>query len=475
MNHVLFGTLATAFGFISSGLINSAQALDSEVRDRLLSIPLTRDLGGTTTRPLATAEAFTFITANAPGSVKAGFTFGNQLFNTIWLPSPGPQPTTDGLGPVFNREACSDCHVNNGRGRPPETVGAPMDSILVRISVPGENEHGGPKGVPNYGDQIQDRGVEGVPPEGRAIMEWEETGGSYADGTPYSLRKPVIRFEDLAFGPLPGNVLTSPRVANPVIGLGLIEMVSDELVYALADPDDSDGDGISGKVNVVWDARDSKMATGKFGWKANVPNLTNQNSGAALGDMGITSPVRPNENCEAVQEACSDFAVATNDGFELSKAFLNQINVYTRRLAVPRQRGSDWPEVVRGQDQFMAAGCQNCHMPAMETGTNPRGQDLANVTFHPFTDLLVHNMGDGLADGRPDFLASGSEWRTAPLWGIGLTAKVSGHELYLHDGRARGLEEAILWHGGEAEAAKEAFRALPADARSDLLSFLKSL
>ena len=454
-------------------LISSAQALETNVRDRLLGMLLTPELGGETTRPVATSEAYTFITANAPGSVKAGFTFGNQLFNTTWRPTPGPQPTTDGLGPIFNREACSDCHINNGRGRPPETVGAPMESILVRLSVPGENAHGGPKGIPLYGDQLQDRAIAGVPPEGRAIMTWEEIEGTYADGTPYTLRKPHIHFEDLAFGPMPRDTLTSPRVANAVIGLGLLEMVSDELLHALADPQDNDNDGISGRVNIVWDARDKTMATGKFGWKANVPNLTNQNSGAALGDMGITTPVRPIDNCEAGQDACR--AAATHDGVEMTKTFLNQMNVYMRRLAVPRQRGATLPEVLSGQMHFMAAGCQNCHMTTLETDTDPRSQDLAGQIIHPFTDLLLHDMGDGLADGRPDFLASGSEWRTAPLWGIGFTEKVSGHQLYLHDGRARGLEEAILWHGGEGGSSKEAFRSMPAEARADLIAFLNSL
>nr|NKB43914.1 c-type cytochrome [Alphaproteobacteria bacterium] len=442
-------------------------------RDRLLAIPLTTELGGDTTRPLATAEAFTFISANAPSNVKGGFTFGNQLFSTVWRPAPGPQPTTDGLGPVFNKEACSDCHINNGRGKPPPEVGAPMDSMLVRLSVPGTDQHGGPKGVPGYGDQLQDRGIEGVPAEGRAIIEWEEIAGTYEDSTPYSLRKPTVSLEDLAYGPMPDDLMTSPRVANPMIGLGLLEMVSDELLHALADPDDLDNDGISGRVNIVWDARDKKMAVGKFGWKANAPNLTNQNSGAALGDMGITTPTRPGDNCEAEQELC--IAAANHDGVEMSKAFLNQMNVYTRRLAVPRQRGANLPEVMRGQALFLETGCQNCHMTTLETGIDPRSEDLAEQTIHPFTDLLLHDMGDGLSDGRPDFLATESEWRTAPLWGIGLTEKVTTHERYLHDGRARGLEEAILWHGGEAEAAKERFRNMPADARSDLVAFLKSL
>lgn len=467
MKRASLAIVATTFA------VGQAYALDIDVRDRLLAIPLTSELGGDTTRPLATAEAFTFISANAPSKVKGGFTFGNQLFNTVWVPAPGPQTTTDGLGPVFNREACSDCHINNGRGLPPPEVGAPMDSMLVRLSVPGEDQHGGPLGVPGYGDQLQDRGVDGVPAEGRAIIEWEEIAGSYDEGTPYSLRKPTVLFADLAFGPMPGDLMTSPRVANPVIGLGLLEIVSDDLLYALADPDDADLDGISGRVNVVWDTRDKTMATGKFGWKANAPNLTNQNSGAALGDMGITTPIRPKDNCEAEQELC--VASATHDSVEMTKAFLNQMNVYTRRLAVPRQRGPGLPEVIRGQTQFLEAGCQGCHMTTLETGVDPRSQDLAEQTIHPFTDLLLHDMGEGLSDGRPDFLATGSEWRTAPLWGIGLTKKVTGHERYLHDGRARGLEEAILWHGGEAEASKENFRTMPKDARDDLVAFLKSL
>lgn len=472
MKMITWGIAATLALAGCAAAIDNAQ-LDTSVRDRLLATPLTPNLGGETTRPLATSEAFTFISANAPSNVKAGFTFGNQLFNTEWKPAPGPQPTTDGLGPVFNREACSDCHINNGRGLPPAPDGIVMESMLVRLSVPGTDELGGPNPVPGYGDQLQDRGIEGVPAEGQAVMTWHEVPGTHGDGSAYSLRRPTVSFQNLAFGALPDNVMTSPRVANAMIGLGLFEMVPDDLLYALADPTDADNDGISGKVNVVWDARDQKMATGKFGWKSNMPNLTNQNSGAALGDMGITTPIRPNDNCGNGQDACT--TAATHDGVEMTSTFLNQINVYTRRLAVPKQRGSTLPEVVSGYEQFLAAGCQNCHLPTLETGTDPRGQDLANQTFHPFTDLLLHDMGEGLADGRPDFLASGSEWRTAPLWGIGLTKKVSGHERYLHDGRARSLEEAILWHGGEAETAKEAFRTMPASQRDDLVAFLKSL
>jgi CxxC motif-containing protein (DUF1111 family) len=258
-----------------------------------------------------------------------------------------------------------------------------------------------------------------------------------------------------------------------MIGLGLLELVSDDTLKALADPGDSDGDGISGVVNRVWDARDKAMAVGRFGWKANVPNITNQTAGAAQGDMGVTSPVAPKDNCARGQDACR--IAASHEGVEMTADMVRDVNIYSRRLAVPQQRGADRAEVRAGFSQFLASGCAGCHLPTLITGEDPRAPDLSGQVIHPFTDLLLHDMGAGLADGRPDFAASGQEWRTAPLWGIGLTAKVSGHTHFLHDGRARSLAEAILWHGGEAEAARERFRNLPAERRAELLAFLNSL
>ncbi len=452
---------------------SSAQQ-DRSVRDDLLSRPMSSALGGETSRERSDADAFKQLAENAAGMSRGSFVFGNQMFTTIWTATPGPQPTTDGLGPVFNREACSDCHVNNGRGQPPTSEDATMDSILVRLSVPGAGEHGDPKAVPKYGDQLQDRGIEGVPAEGRALVRYEDIGGAYEDGTPYTLRRPYLEFRDLTYGDLPGETMTSLRVANAMIGLGLLEAVPDATLLALADPDDADDDGISGRVNQVWDAVNGTEAVGRFGWKANVPSLAHQSAGAARGDMGITTPVFTADNCDEAQAACLE-AATLHDGLEMSQAFFDRLNLYTSLIAVPEQRNADAPEVQRGEGLFRGMGCAECHMPTLISGPESAIAELSNQIFHPFTDLLIHDMGEGLADGRPDFGASGQEWRTAPLWGIGLTETVSGHTYFLHDGRARSLEEAILWHGGEAEPAREGFRSLDESDRDDLIAFLNSL
>ncbi|MBM4197781.1 MAG: thiol oxidoreductase [Gammaproteobacteria bacterium] len=435
--------------------------------------PLTPALGGATSRELGGERAFKALAANAAPMRIAFFTFGETIFTTLWEPAPG-QPGTDGLGPVFNREGCAECHQRNGRGRPPQDDEAPMMSMLVRLSLPGVGLHGGPLPVPGYGDQLQDRAVKGVAAEGQAVIRWREEPGRFADGTPFSLRRPGIEFRKLAFGELPDGVLTSARVANPMIGLGLLEAVPETLLRQLADPDDRDGDGISGRVNEVWDAPKQAAAIGRFGWKASVASLLHQNAGAALGDMGITTPVFGEDLCESVQVACRREALAVRDSPELLPEFFQHLATYTRLLAVPRQRNPEAPAVTRGEALFRASGCAGCHLPTLVT-QEALVPELANQVFHPFTDLLLHDMGEGLADGRPDFLASGSEWRTAPLWGIGHTEEVSGFSLYLHDGRARSLEEAILWHGGEAARARENFRTLSQDDRASLIAFLRSL
>ncbi len=460
------------------GLLIAACAVwggGADLRTQLLAVPLTPALGGDTTRPVATGEAFTFVAGNADEATRAAFVRGNEIFNRAWDPLGTADPKFDGLGPTFNRRACADCHVNNGRGRSPAGPDEPVESALVRISLPakGETPRRIPRAVPGYGDQIQDRAIDGVPAEGTVQVRWSETQGRYADGTSYSLRRPTVTIAAPAFGPLPEDTLHSLRVANPMIGLGLLEMVTEDTLRALADPEDRDGDGISGRVNTVWDPRDQQMALGRFGWKANVPNITSQTTGAAQGDMGITSPVVPRDNCPRRQTDCR--AAATHDGVELSADMVRDLNVYSRRLAVPQQRGAQRAVVQRGYGLFLQSGCGSCHMPTLITGDDPRAPDLSGQTFHPFTDLLLHDMGEGLADGRPDFAATGREWRTPPLWGLGLTAKVSGHTELLHDGRARSVAEAILWHGGEAADAREAFRNLPAVGRAELLEFLNSL
>ena len=477
------GTMAAA-GLAATAILAAALAAGTAatgpgaaegLRAALLAEKVTPMLGGDTTRLATTGSSFTFLIENAePGRLRV-FQFGNRLFNTNWVQAPGSVKSFDGLGPVFNRISCAGCHTFDGRGRPPEKTGDPMESILVRLSVPGEDDHGGPRPHPAYGDQLGDRAIHGVQPEGRALIAWEEVPGVYGDGTPYSLRRPAVTFADLAFGPL-DDALISVRVAPQMIGMGLLESVPEETLAALADPDDADGDGISGRVNRVWSPSAGKIMPGRFGWKANAARSIDQTSGAALGDIGLTTSVRPAQNCAEPQAAClAAFDQSAGEGPEISDTFLEKLVIYVQALAVPRQRGEDDPAVMRGEALFRAAGCAACHMPTLKTGAEAVLPELAGQTFHPFTDLLLHDMGPGLADGRPDFAASGSEWRTPPLWGLGLVPQVNGHDLLLHDGRARGFAEAILWHGGEAEAAREAFRTMDKADREALVAFLGSL
>lgn len=450
---------------------------DGDLRAQLLARPLTPNLGGDGTVDTIGPRAFRSIAANADNSLLATFLFGQRIFDVVWDHEPIITPLFDGLGPMFNRRSCRECHEGNGRGRPPESVGAPMQSMLVRISIPGVGAHGGPNPVPNYGDQLQDRAVPGVAPEGQAIIEYEELPGRFADGTPYSLRKPTVTFVNMAYGVLPEDTLASPRVASPVIGLGLLQSVPEQTMRALADPDDANGDGISGRVNMAWDAVAQQMLPGRFGWKANVPSLRHQSAGAALGDMGITSPVFAEDLCEPVQTDCQAMAAkiaAAANAPEFLDELLTPVEFYMFLLAVPGQRDAGDPAVQRGEAMFRGAGCVGCHMPTLVTGQG-KFAAISNQEIHPFTDLLVHDMGEGLADNRPDYAASGREWRTAPLWGIGLTYDVGAFNYHLHDGRARSLTEAILWHGGEAEQPREVFRNMSRAERDDLLAFLGSL
>ncbi|MCC6919441.1 MAG: c-type cytochrome [Alphaproteobacteria bacterium] len=469
--------LSIAFCGLLSGLTAASSAPhEQDLRQALLAEPLTAKLGGDTTRLIASAGSFTFLIENAaPGRARV-FSFGNRIFNTNWVQAPASVKAFDGLGPVFNRVSCAGCHTFDGRGRPPETEGGPMDSILVRLSVPGEGPHGGPKPHPAYGDQLNELAIQGVKPEGKTTIRYTEIPGTFGDGEPYTLRKPALSFTELAYGSLDG-ALTSLRVAPQIIGMGLLESVPDATLEELADPDDEDGDGISGRVNPVWsEAAGGAVRIGRFGWKANAASLEDQSANAALGDIGLTTPLHRYQNCtEAAVDCAAAYAQPASDGPEISVPFFAKLLFYTRAIAVPKQRNERDAEVVRGQAAFRAAGCADCHMPTLKTGAIAVEPELANQTFHPFTDLLLHDMGEGLADGRPDYAASESEWRTPPLWGLGLIHEVNGHTLLLHDGRARGFAEAILWHGGEGEAAKERFRTMPKDERQALIAFLESL
>ena len=402
------------------------------------------------------------------------FSFGDRLFNTQWVQAPGSVTTLDGLGPLFNRNSCAGCHVRDGRGRPPLPDENRMLSKLIRLSIPGQNENGGPLPHSIYGGQLQEQGILGVAAEGKTQITWEEETHHFSDGTSFSLRRPAYQFTDLAYGPLGDETLFSPRVAPAVFGLALLENIPESAIVERADPTDRDGDGISGHPNYVWDIEQQSKSLGRLGWKANEPTLKQQIAGAFNGDIGITTSVFPNPSCSDRQVECQQESTFGEQP-EVGDEFLGKLAIYASLLAVPARRDLNNPQVQRGEHLFYQAQCVACHVPRYVTGRNSEHPELNNQVIHPYTDLLLHDMGEELADNRPDFEASGQEWRTPPLWGIGLVKTVNKHTFFLHDGRARNLMEAILWHRGEAESSKEFVLNLPSQDRESLIAFLNSL
>lgn len=379
-----------------------------------------------------------------------------------------PAPVNPGLGPVFNNVSCASCHIGDGRGKVPG-AGESAASILFRISLAGKGTHGQPVAVPGFGDQLQNRSILGKAKEADVLISYLEKQDHYADGSVFSLRAPVYTIAN-AYTAMPAGIMLSPRVAAPVFGLGLLEAVGENTILSHADPDDADKDGISGKANYVWDAVHGKISLGRFGWKANQPSLLQQVAAAYNGDIGITSFVFPNES--SLNQPQYD---GLNDDYELSDSLLYNVEFYVKTLAVPARRNVNDVQVQRGKELFMVTGCAKCHTPTLVTDVNVGFPSISNQAIHPFTDLLLHDMGPELADNREDFEASGYEWRTPPLWGIGLTQRVNGHSNFLHDGRARNLMEAVLWHGGEAAASRDKVKTLSAADRDALIKFLESL
>ena len=432
------------------------------------------NLGGGTTRAEASRNSFGLPAPELTNEQRRTFEVGDSFFTQNWVSAPASTEARDGLGPTFNAQACSSCHLLDGRGAPPDPAGEEVRlGLLIRLSVPGVHPvTGSPLPDPVYGGQLQDRSVLDVPAEGTLVVHYDIVVGEYGDGTAYELKSPTYEIDDLAFGPLAEDILMSPRLAPQVIGMGLLEAIPAQSILAAADPDDADGDGISGRANTVWDARAEAPALGRFGWKANVATVEQQAAGAFHGDIGITSALHPDQNCPAAQTEC---AAAPDGGSpELTDSRLAAVDSYTRTLAVPAMRGHDTADVLAGARLFDSFGCTSCHTETHRTGSSDIAA-LADQVIHPYTDLLLHDMGPGLADGRGDFEATGSEWRTPPLWGLGLIDDINGHRFLLHDGRARTIEEAILWHGGEAEAAREAFRLASPEERALLLAFLEAL
>lgn len=434
--------------------------------------------GGSATVIKSDHNAFSMPSANLSPVRRLDFAVGNSFFRNPWVIAPSSTTARDGLGPLFNTNACQNCHIKDGRGHPAETARGNAVSMLVRLSVPAGAEHAevvkerGIAPEPTYGGQLQDMSIPGVPPEGKVRLDYSTHVERFADGFEVELRKPQLAITDLGYGPLHPDTQFSVRVAPAMVGLGLLEAIPEAAILANADPDDLNSNGISGRPNRVFDqvSRDTKL--GRFGWKAGQPSLNQQNADAFFNDMGLTTSLLTGSSCTQAQTDC--LAMPHGGEPEVSDHILSLVLFYTRNLAVPARRNVEAPQVLAGKTLFHQAGCQSCHVPTFTTGEAAE-PELANQVIRPYTDLLLHDMGAGLADNRPEFEASGSEWRTPPLWGLGMTEAVSGHTQFLHDGRARNLLEAILWHGGEAERAKQVVLGFDQDERSALLAFLESL
>jgi CxxC motif-containing protein (DUF1111 family) len=440
---------------------------------RAESAPPAAHSGGACTQFNAGREAFSLPLANISRENRRKFVVGNAFFNENWIIAPGSPEARDGLGPLFHARSCSGCHTKDGRGDLP-AAGDVMTGLLLRLSIPGADSNGGPRPDPVYGGQLGVRAIPGAEPEADAAITWEEQTVRFADGEAAVLRKPVFRLSNWRYGEPDKSLMVGPRLAPPVFGGGLLEAIPESSLLAAADPDDQNKDGISGRPNWVWNAETKKKSLGRFGWKANQPDLRHQAAGAFLGDMGLRTSLLPDGDFTAAQAPKLE-KLPHGGNPEVSDLIFDRVVTYLHALAPPARRDVADAEALRGEALFATAGCVRCHVPAWTTAKDAPMPELANQTIRPHTDLLLHDMGEGLADGRPDFAATGAEWRTAPLWGIGLSQIVNGSSRLLHDGRAASIQEAILWHGGEAQPARESFRAMSKADRAALLKFLHSL
>ncbi len=442
--------------------------------------------GAATVRVTDTRNAFSQPSGNISFERELDFKVGNGLFKKLWVSSPSSTLASDGLGPLFNARSCQRCHLKDGRGHPPAGPDDSRVSMLVRLSIPGGDGVDEIEGYlatrpePTYGSQLQDFTTAGHPAEGRIAVRYTEEPVELSDGETVSLRVPTYDVADPGYGPLHPDVMLSARVAPQMIGLGLLEAIPAEDILALADPEDTDGDGISGRAQIVMSAEYGVPMLGRFGLKAGQPSVWEQSAAAFSGDIGISTTLFPDAygDCTEAQTDCRTAPhgnTAAHDDAEIGDEGLDLVSFYAANLGVPARRDVDDPLVLLGKRVFYETGCTGCHTPKFVTH---RLEDQPEQSFQliwPYTDMLLHDMGPGLADNRPEARANGQEWRTPPLWGIGLTEQVSGHTFFLHDGRARSLLEAILWHGGEAEAQKQKVVTMPKVDRDALIRFLGSL
>ena len=422
--------------------------------------------GGETTVFLTSSNSFSTPSTNMFGLDLDNHLAGDPEFEAAFVSA--PSLINQGVGPIFSNNSCISCHAKDGRSAFPNNLNS-FSGFLVRTSIPGTNANGGPKSVPGFGTQIQNQAIFGYQPEAKIQVSFSNLQETFADGTQVTLKKPVYSFFN-TYIPMPADAMFSPRLATPVFGLGLLEAISDSDLLLNQDINDTNNDGISGKANYVFDLISGMPKIGKFGWKANTATIKEQCAAAYNNDMGITNYILSQETGYG-QTNGSD---GLGDDPELDNDVLDKIIVYCQTLGVPASRNFNNVNVRKGAKIFDEIQCASCHIPKQKSGFSAIASN-SNQIFFPYSDLLLHDMGSELADNRPDYLASGTEWKTRPLWGIGLTQVVNGHTNFLHDGRAKNVEEAILWHGGEALKAKNKYKQLPVEKRNQLLEFINSL
>jgi len=443
--------------------------------------------GAATSLKSRNANAFSQASANLPPGQLLDFRVGDGIFRKQWASSPASTKSSDGLGPLFNARACQNCHLKDGRGQPP-MAGEVPSSMLLKLAIPPRDEaerlalaehRVASIADPAYGAQLQTFAIQGFDAEGKVEIAHAPVAVTLAGGETVTLERPRYRVTALAYGPIHAQVALSPRVAPPMIGMGLLELIPEDAIVARADPEDLNGDGIRGVAQRAWSEAKQRVMLGRFGWKATQPTVDDQIAAAFSGDMGLSTPIRTASagDCTRAQAAClaAPDGADAREGVEVTRTMFDLVRLYTHNLAVPARVDARKPDVLRGKLLFAEIGCVQCHTPSHVTGVDPAQPHLSAQTIWPYTDLLLHDMGDDLADDLAEGEATGRHWRTPPLWGLGLTQTVSGHTRLLHDGRARNALEAVLWHGGEGLAARDRFRHLPKRDRDALLAFLESL
>jgi len=488
--------LGLAFCALSTNNIAASVNNDRDVKILLPTKDFTKaetyealPAGALTHKKIINANAFSHASNNMSFERGLDFKLGNALFKRIWVSAPSSTQTSDGLGPLFNSRACQRCHIKDGRGHPPASPEDNRISMLMRLSIPPANDK--QKKLlashkknsiddPMYGGQLQDHSVAGISGEGRFDITYTEIKVALADNETAWLRQPHYRFSQLNYGSLDKNIRVSPRIAPQMIGLGLLEAISEADIISHADPDDKNNDGISGKAQYVWSKEKQKPTLGRFGHKAGMPTLNEQNQAAFNGDIGLSTPLFPKGSGDCTPQQAQCLAMPNGNSpqyndLEVSKTMTDLVLHYTRNLAVPPRRNVNDPDVLAGKAIFYNNGCIDCHTPKFITPRNTAAIEQSRQLIWPYTDMLLHDMGEDLADNFTESMANGREWRTPPLWGVGLTPVVNGHSFYLHDGRARNLLEAILWHGGEAEVSKNKVVNMTQRQRQQLIQFVESL